>query len=59
MIAKGVPKDSGKLVTKMKTGPRLDSACSFAASEAEVDEAGYSPPVPNPQIPRATVIIQN
>ncbi len=40
-------------------GPRDLRERSLAASEADVLEAGYSPPVPNPTIPRATVIIQN
>lgn len=57
--ARGVPKERGKLVTRMNIGPRLSGACSFAASEAEVDDAGYSPPTPKPTIPLATVIIQN
>jgi hypothetical protein len=39
----GVPKERGRLVTRMNIGPRDFRACSFAASEAEVDEAGYSP----------------
>jgi hypothetical protein len=30
-------------VTRMNIDPRELSACSFAASEAEVEEAGYSP----------------
>jgi hypothetical protein len=41
--ASGVPKDRGRFVTRMKIGPRAFKACSFAASEAEVEEAGYSP----------------
>ena len=53
-IAKGPPKERGKFVTKMKTGPRFCGVCSLAASEAEVEEAGYSPPAPKPTIPRAT-----
>jgi hypothetical protein len=80
ITANGPPNDSGRFVTRMKIGPRRLSACSFAASEAETEEAGYSPPVPanvcqfmilllfentsgsgvpNPIVPRATVIIQN
>ena len=43
----------------MKIGPLFLSVNSFAASEAEVLEAGYSPPVPNPTMPREIVIIQN
>jgi hypothetical protein len=42
-VASGVPKDKGRFVTRMKTGPRDLRACSLAASDAEVDEAGYSP----------------
>ena len=38
--AKGVPKERGKLVTRINIGPRLERACSLAASEAEVDDAG-------------------
>lgn len=57
--ARGPPKDNGRFVTRMKTGPRCLGACSFAASDAEVEDAGYSPPTPKPMIPRATVIIQN
>lgn len=41
--ASGVPNDRGRLVTRMKIGPRDFRACSFAASDAEVDDAGYSP----------------
>lgn len=44
--ANGPPKDSGKLVTMMKAGPRCFGIKSLAASEAEVEDAGYSPPVP-------------
>jgi hypothetical protein len=43
MTASGVPNDRGRFVTRMKSGPRLLRACSFAASDAEVDDAGYSP----------------
>lgn len=43
MTASGPPKERGRLVTRMKIGPRRASACSFAASEAEVEDAGYSP----------------
>ena len=57
--AKGPPKDNGRFVTRMKMGPRFFSVYSLAASDAEVDEAGYSPPVPNPTMPRAMVNIQN
>lgn len=46
MTANGPPIDSGRFVTKMKIGPRRSSVRSLAASEAETDEAGYSPPVP-------------
>jgi hypothetical protein len=46
-------------VTKMNMGPRLLSVCSLAASEAEAEEAGYSPPAPNPTMPLDTVNIQN
>jgi hypothetical protein len=41
--ARGVPKDRGRFVTRMKIGPRDLRECSFAASDAEVEEAGYSP----------------
>jgi hypothetical protein len=41
--ARGVPNERGRLVTRMKIGPREPRACSFAASDADVDEAGYSP----------------
>lgn len=44
--ANGPPKLSGKLVTMMKAGPRCLSVKSLADSEAEVEDAGYSPPVP-------------
>lgn len=43
MTASGVPNDRGRFVTRINIGPRFFSACSFAASEADVDEAGYSP----------------
>lgn len=59
LTANGPPNERGRLVTRMKIGPRFLSVNSFAASEAEVDDAGYSPPVPNPTIPRDIVIIQN
>ena len=39
-------------MTRMNTDPRFLTVNSFAASEAEFEEAGYSPPVPNPTIPR-------
>lgn len=42
--ANGPPKESGRLVTRMKMGPRRLRVCSLAASEAEVLAAGYSPP---------------
>jgi hypothetical protein len=42
-VARGVPKDRGRLVTRMNIGPRDSRLCSLAASEAEVEEAGYSP----------------
>jgi len=38
-------------------GPRRDRVYSFAASEAEVEAAGYSPPVPKPMMPREMVSI--
>ena len=44
--ANGPPKDSGKLVTMMKAGPRCFGIKSLAASEADVEDAGYSPPAP-------------
>jgi hypothetical protein len=43
MTASGVPNDNGRFVTIMKTGPRFLRVCSLAASDAEVDDAGYSP----------------
>lgn len=30
-------------MTRIKIGPRFLGACSLAASEAEVEDAGYSP----------------
>lgn len=57
--ASGPPNESGRFVTRMKIGPLLFKACAFAASDALVELAGYSPPVPKPTIPRETVIIQN
>ncbi|KAH3684745.1 hypothetical protein WICPIJ_004276 [Wickerhamomyces pijperi] len=56
--ANGPPRDKGKLVTKMKTPPRL-LVDSLAASEEEEEQAAYSPPTPNPMAPRQTIIIQN
>lgn len=41
--ARGPPNDRGRLVTSIKMGPRFFKLCSLAASEADVDEAGYSP----------------
>ncbi len=43
ITARGPPAVRGKLVTMMTMGPRWAGVCSFAASEAEVDDAGYSP----------------
>jgi len=43
MTARGPPNDKGKLVTIIKMGPRRFRVCSFAASDAEVEDAGYSP----------------
>jgi hypothetical protein len=43
MTASGAPNDNGRFVTIMKTGPRFLRVCSLAASDAEVDDAGYSP----------------
>lgn len=57
--ASGLPNASGRFVTRMKIGPRCFNLCSFAASLADVELAGYSPPVPKPVMPRATVSIQN
>jgi hypothetical protein len=42
MTAKGPPNER-KFVTIMKIGPRRFKVCSFAASDAEVEDAGYSP----------------
>lgn len=47
------------LLPRMKMGPRCFRRCSFAASLADVELAGYSPPVPKPIMPRETVSIQN
>lgn len=55
MTANGPPEARGRFVTRINMGPRFFKACSFAASDAEVDEAGYSPPAPKPIIPRATL----
>jgi hypothetical protein len=41
--ASGVPKERGRFVTRMKTGPRDLRVCWLAASDAEVLDAGYSP----------------
>lgn len=41
--ASGVPNERGRLVTKINIGPRDLGVCWLAASEAEVEEAGYSP----------------
>ena len=41
LTARGPPNESGRFVTRMKIGPRLFNVNSFAASDAEVDEAGY------------------
>lgn len=43
MTARGPPNDRGKFVTMMKIGPRRFKVCSLAASDAEVEDAGYSP----------------
>lgn len=43
MTARGPPNDRGKFVTMMKIGPRRFNVCSLAASDAEVEDAGYSP----------------
>lgn len=53
------PEVSGKFVTRMRIDPLLLSVYALADSDADVLDAGYSPPVPNPVIPRATVNIQN
>ncbi len=57
--ARGPPNDKGRFVTRMKIGPRRLRVYSLAASDADVDDAGYSPPVPNPTMPREMVNIQN
>ena len=57
--ARGTPNVNGRFVTKMKMVPLFFSVYALADSDAEVDDAGYSPPVPKPVIPRATVNIQN
>ena len=55
LTAKGPPKDKGKLVTRMKMGPRCFRVCSLAASEAVVLLAGYllevSDRIHDPMIP--------
>lgn len=43
ITANGPPAERGRFVTRMNIGPRLLGVCSFAASEAEVEDAGYSP----------------
>lgn len=43
MVASGPPNDNGRFVTQMKTGPRFLGLFSLAASDAEVEDAGYSP----------------
>jgi len=55
--AKGPPKERGRFVTRIKIGPRRERVYSLAASEAEVEAAGYSPPVPKPMMPREMVSI--
>ncbi len=55
----GPPNDNTKFVTKMNAGPLFFPNFSFAASLAEAELAGYSPPTPIPVNPRATVSIQN
>lgn len=57
--ARGTPNVRGKFVTRIKTVPRLLSVYALAASDADVEDAGYSPPVPKPVTPRATVSIQS
>ena len=49
--ARGTPKDSGRFVTKMKIVPLHFSVYAFADSDADVDDAGYSPPVLKPVMP--------
>lgn len=50
-----------KFVVVATRKPRLfrKYTVSSAASVALVPQTGYSPPAPNPAIPRATIIIQN
>jgi hypothetical protein len=43
MTASGVPNDRGRFVTRMNIGPRFSRVCSLAASDADTDDAGYSP----------------
>jgi len=45
------------LVTRIKILPRSLPNFSFADSDAEVEQAGYSPPTPTPAIPLATVLM--
>lgn len=44
--ANGPPNESGRFVTRMNAGPRRFSVSSLAASDADADDAGYSPPAP-------------
>lgn len=46
IAARGLPNESGRLVTKTKIGPRRFNAYPSTASEAEVEEAGYTLLVP-------------
>ena len=58
-VASGPPKVKGRFVTNMNTVPWLLRVYASAGSEADVEEAEYSPPVPKPVMPRATVNIHN
>lgn len=54
LTASGPPSDKTRLVQRMKIVDLfLRPYRSLAASDAEVDEAGYSPPRPIPVAPRA------
>ena len=55
LTARGPPNDRGRFVTRMKIGPLCFKVCSLAASEADVEDAGYSPPVPKPTIDQSPV----
>lgn len=55
ITANGPPNDKGRFVTRMNVGPRRLRACSFAASDAATEDAGYSPPAPYPPMPLISI----